>query len=398
LRLDQETEEKKQKVLLWSSIIFNLSILGFFKYFNFFIDSWVDLMNSIGFETENTWAFNIILPVGISFYTFQTMSYTIDIYRKNLKPTKDFIAFASFVSFFPQLVAGPIEKAHDFLPQFKVARKISLEDFKSGIFLIFFGLFKKLVIADNIAPIVDRFYANGEVESVNTTFTLIAIVLYSIQIYCDFSGYTDTAIGIAKLFGFRLMDNFNRPYFAKNPIQFWRRWHISLSTWFRDYVFIPLGGSRSTYTKTLTNVLIVFLVSGLWHGANWTFIIWGLGHFIIYAIADLSIRHLKIKIPSIISGVITFASVSILWVFFRSQSISEALTIIKNIFLFNFYEISFSLFDFGKVVILTFVLLVSDLLIERNKLPQNIFTTVFFILLLLLFGNFNSNSFIYFQF
>lgn len=398
LLIDKEIEPSKRKVLLWFSITFNLGILGFFKYYNFFIDSFVEFFNIIGFTTENTLGLQIILPVGISFYTFQTMSYTIDIYKNKLKPTKDFIEFASFVSFFPQLVAGPIEKAHNFLPQFKKLRELHFTDFKSGLFLIFFGLFKKIVVADNIAIIVDRFYDNSPMESLNISFTLITVVLYSIQIYCDFSGYTDTAIGISKLFGFNLMDNFNRPYFARNPIQFWRRWHISLSTWFRDYVFIPLGGSKFSYAKTLKNVLIVFLVSGLWHGANWTFLAWGMGHFIIYAITDIYSKYIKVKIPPLISGVLTFIFISLLWVFFRSQTIVEALTIFKNIVYGDFYTISFSLFDLGKVLILIMILLISDILIERNKLPHNIFTTVFYILLLILFGNFNSNSFIYFQF
>lgn len=379
-------------------MIFNLGVLGFFKYYNFFIDSFINLFQTLGYEINSAWTLNILLPVGISFYTFQTMSYSIDIYQRKLKPTENFIAFASFVSFFPQLVAGPIEKAHNFLPQFLQRRAIKLADFKSGLFLIAFGLFKKVAVADNVAVIVDRFYSNSAFESVNTTFTLIVIVLYSIQIYCDFSGYTDIAIGIAKFFGFNLMDNFERPYFAKNPIQFWRRWHISLSTWFRDYVFIPLGGSRVSHFRTMTNILIVFLVSGLWHGANWTFVIWGFGHFVIYLISDSFIKHIPIKLPRILSGVLTFAAVSLLWVFFRSQTIHEAYTILDNILLFDFYNMPFSRFDFLQVLLLSFTLLISDVLIEKNKLSQNIFTTIIFIMLVVIFGNFNSSSFIYFQF
>lgn len=398
LNIYKSQDKRKRKILLWTSMLFNLGILGFFKYYNFFVDSFVDLFRSFGYEITSVWTLHILLPVGISFYTFQTMSYSIDIYKNKLRPTNDFIAFASFVSFFPQLVAGPIEKAHNFLPQFLKKRKVGLTDFKSGLFFIAFGLFKKVAVADNVAVIVDRFYNNSAFESTNATFTLIAIALYSVQIYCDFSGYTDIAIGVSKLFGFRLMDNFNRPYFAKNPIQFWRRWHISLSTWFRDYVFIPLGGSRVSYPRTMTNILIVFLVSGLWHGANWTFVIWGFGHFLIYLVSERFIKYSPVKLPPLLSGLLTFAAVSVLWVFFRSQSLSEALTILDHLALFNFYNMPFSRFDFLQVLILAFVLLIADILIERKKLPYNIATTVIFTLLVIIFGNFNSNSFIYFQF
>lgn len=398
LSIHRSDNDKRRKTLLWASMLFNLGILCFFKYFNFFIDSFVELFSILGYEITSIWALNIILPVGISFYTFQTMSYSIDIYQKKLQPTEDFIAFASFVAFFPQLVAGPIEKAHNFLPQFLNKRQLQFDEFKSGLFLVAFGFFKKIAVADNIAPIVDRFYSNSEFESLNTSFTLVAVALYSIQIYCDFSGYTDIAIGLAKTFGFKLMDNFNRPYFAINPIRFWRRWHISLSTWFRDYVFIPLGGSRVSYTKTMTNILIVFLVSGLWHGANWTFVLWGFGHFIIYLISDNFIKHVPIKLPRLISTLLTFGAVSLLWVFFRSQSIAQAFEILDNLLLFDFYNLPFSRFDFLQILILAFILLISDILIEKNKLPQNYLTTIIFTFIVVIFGNFSSNSFIYFQF
>ena len=261
------------------SIIFNIGMLGIFKYYNFFIDSWIEVWNYYG-VSMNSSSLNLILPVGISFYTFQTLSYTIDVYRKKITPTKDIIAFAAFVSFFPQLVAGPIERASNLLPQFQKKRVFNYENAILGINQIIWGLFKKIVIADNCAQYVDDIFLNQELYSSSTL--ILGAIYFSFQIYCDFSGYSDIAIGTSRLFSINLKTNFNYPYFSRDIAEFWRRWHISLSTWFRDYLYIPLGGSRTSKLKIVRNVFVVFIVSGFWHGANWTFIIWGVINAVFY--------------------------------------------------------------------------------------------------------------------
>jgi len=272
LQIKRTTQIKKRKLLLGVSLFFNLGMLGFFKYYNFFIDSWIEAWAGFG-VTMHASSLNIVLPVGISFYTFQTLSYTIDVYRGKLEPTKDFISFASFVSFFPQLVAGPIERATNLLPQFYKKRSFSYDNAVSGMKLILWGLVKKVVIADSCAILVNKIFENYHTES--GLALCMGAVYFAFQIYCDFSGYSDIAIGTSRLFGFKLMRNFNYPYFSRDIAEFWRRWHISLSTWFRDYLYIPLGGSRGSKMFQLRNVFIIFLVSGFWHGANWTFIAWG---------------------------------------------------------------------------------------------------------------------------
>ena len=258
LNIPKQDSNKKRKLLLWSSVLFNLSVLGFFKYYNFFVDSWIDLFSSIGYEIKSVWTLNIILPVGISFYTFQTMSYTIDVYRKKLDPTKDFISFASFVSFFPQLVAGPIERATNLLPQILNKREFNYEQGVQGLRLILWGMFKKVVIADSLAPTVDNIFSNYQIYDGGILW--LGAIYFAFQIYCDFSGYSDIAIGTSKLFGFEIISNFKFPYFSRNIGEFWRRWHISLSTWFRDYVYIPLGGSKEGIWKSTRNVFVIFLL------------------------------------------------------------------------------------------------------------------------------------------
>ena len=271
--LAKETRPGRRKTLLTVSLLTNLGILGFFKYFNFFIDSFVELLALVGIEAHVT-TLRIILPVGISFYTFQTLSYTIDIYRKKIDHTEDAIAFFAFVSFFPQLVAGPIERAASLLPQFLRKREFELDKAKDGMRQMLWGFFKKVVIADNVAGHVNTIFDGYHSYDGFTLF--LGVFFFAIQIYCDFSGYSDIAIGVARLFGFSLMRNFAFPYFSRDIAEFWRRWHISLSTWFRDYVYIPLGGSRTaTRARHIANIIITFTVSGLWHGANWTFVIWG---------------------------------------------------------------------------------------------------------------------------
>ncbi|MEP3836590.1 MAG: MBOAT family O-acyltransferase, partial [Algibacter sp.] len=248
ITLKNETVFKKRKVLLGISLVFNLGMLGFFKYYNFFVESWINSWELIGVKMHAS-TMQIILPVGISFYTFQTLSYTIDVYRKKLKPTHDFVNFATFVAFFPQLVAGPIERATNLLPQFSIPRVFNFEKAKSGIHLIIWGLFKKVVIADSCANYVNVIFDNY--EDLNTLTLILGAIYFAFQIYGDFSGYSDIAIGTSRLFGFNLMQNFNYPYFSRDVAEFWRRWHISLSTWFRDYLYIPLGGSRTSKTKQL---------------------------------------------------------------------------------------------------------------------------------------------------
>lgn len=391
--------KNKRNYYVTASVLFNLSILGFFKYYNFFIDSLYESLILLGFENVNLNTLEIILPVGISFYTFQTMSYTFDIYYKKIVATRDFIGFATFVAFFPQLVAGPIEKANKLLPQILSKRYFSYSNAKFGIFLIVIGFCKKVLIADNLAIIVDEFYSDPLNNSINTTYALIAMFFYSLQIYCDFSGYSDIAIGISKLFGIKLSDNFKRPYFSLNPVEFWRRWHISLSTWFRDYLFIPLGGSRISKIITIKNVFLVFIISGLWHGANWTFVFWGFGHFIIYMIYDFNKNILKINFHKSISLFLTFIAVSILWIPFRSSSIEESFYVIKNILNLNFLSIPFGLFSLVKMLMLILILLFIDIMIEKNiKIVYNKFFISIIICLIILFGNFFSNNFIYFQF
>ena len=273
LYLKKTTQISKRKLALWLSIFVNIGLLGFFKYYNFFVDNFVTAFSFFG-RSIPTGSLDIILPVGISFYTFQTLSYTIDVYRKKLDPTKDFIAFAAFVSFFPQLVAGPIERATNLLPQFYKKREFEYGKAVDGMRQILWGLFKKIVIADNCALYVNIIFDDHTQHSGSTL--LLGAVLFAFQIYGDFSGYSDIAIGTSRLFGFNLKQNFAFPYFSRDIAEFWRRWHISLSTWFRDYVYIPLGGSRGSHGNTIRNVFVIFLVSGFWHGANWTFIVWGL--------------------------------------------------------------------------------------------------------------------------
>lgn len=394
-----------RKRWLTASMLFNLGLLGFFKYYNFFIESWVDLLDSFGYTIENTWTLQVILPVGISFYTFQTMSYSIDIYRKKLEPTKDFVAFAAFVSFFPQLVAGPIERASNLLPQILKKRKFSKEQSLKGIELITWGMFKKVVVADSLAPIVNDIFINYAEYSGGTLIT--GAVFFAFQIYCDFSGYSDIAIGTAKLFGFDLMTNFNFPYFSRSIGEFWRKWHISLSTWFRDYLYIPLGGSKVGKLKGIRNVFAIFLVSGFWHGANWTFIVWGGIHALLFIpsfILGTNRRHLEenaIKKSWLSYGkdfgqvVFTFFVVTVAWIFFRADSISDAVNYIGRINSIKFDTSSFvTVYDW----ILVLVLLGLDYLIMKK---YRIHIIIWLVIVLAIIGSLNrevQSEFIYFQF
>ena len=341
LKIHNGKDKKTKKSYLWISVFFNLGLLGFFKYFNFFIDSLSELFSFFGLS-NNYSTLQIILPVGISFYTFQTMSYTLDIYYGKLKPTKDFITFATFVSFFPQLVAGPIERARNLLPQMNTKRSFKYMQGIEGLRLILWGLYKKVVIADSLGLHVNMIF--DDYPSYNGGVLCIGLIYFSFQIYCDFSGYSDIAIGTAKLLGLELMSNFKFPYFAKSLPEFWKRWHISLSTWFRDYLYIPLGGSKKGKIITIKNLFIVFIISGMWHGASWTFIIWGLVHVIFYIPSTIKpgnhfyekgLKDNKSFLKSlkrIFQAGKTYLFTTLSWVFFRSENITDALGYLMNTF------------------------------------------------------------------
>jgi D-alanyl-lipoteichoic acid acyltransferase DltB (MBOAT superfamily) len=298
LGLSKEENKTKRRILLWISILVNILFLGFFKYYNFFIDNFVSAFSFFGMKI-NIRHLNIILPVGISFYTFQTMSYSIDIYKKKLEPTNDFIAFAAFVSFFPQLVAGPIERATQLLPQFYSKRVFEYNKAVDGCKQILWGFFKKIVIADNCAVYANMIFNNYQEYSGSTL--VLGALFFTFQIYGDFSGYSDIAIGASRLFGINLMQNFAYPYFSRDIAEFWRRWHISLSTWFRDYVYIPLGGSRHGKLTAIRNTFIIFVLSGFWHGANWTFVIWGFLNA-VYFLPLMLLRKNRVHIDIVAKG------------------------------------------------------------------------------------------------
>lgn len=294
--LQKSDDDKRRKLLLSLSLFSNLGILFFFKYFNFFIDSFKSISSDLGVELDFL-HLNIILPVGISFYTFQTLSYTIDVYRKKLKPTTNFIDFALFVSFFPQLVAGPIERASNLLPQLARRNKVKVEQIKQGVVLIVTGLFRKVMIGDTSGRYVDHIF--GNIEMYKSSEVIAALILFSIQIYADFSGYSKIARGTAKLLGIELMKNFEQPYLSTNITEFWRRWHISLSSWLKDYLYFSLGGNRKGKMKMYRNLMLTMLLGGLWHGASWNFVIWGGLHGVYLIIHKLILKKRKIRSTNI---------------------------------------------------------------------------------------------------
>ena len=332
--------DKRRRLLLGISLATNLGLLCFFKYFNFFLENFVSAFTFFG-GSINANSLHIILPIGISFYTFQSLSYTIDIYRHKLTPTRDFIAFSSFISFFPQLVAGPIERAKNLLPQFLGKRTFDYTKAVDGLRQMLWGLFKKVVIADNCAMFADWTFNNPESHSSSTL--IVGVLFFTLQIYADFSGYSDIAIGTAKLFGLNLSRNFAFPYFSRDIAEFWRRWHISLTSWFRDYIYIPMGGSRGGSLQQIRNVLIIFLVSGFWHGANWTFLIWGLLNAIYFLPMLLANKHRRnldtvaaeSSLPTLkelFFILVTFGLTAFAWIFFRAESLTDALIYISGIF------------------------------------------------------------------
>lgn len=323
-----------RRLWLIFACVVSLGVLGVFKYFDFFIGSFAQLFAYIGIYWS-PWVLNLALPVGISFFTFQALSYTIDIYLGKLKPTNDWVEFFTFISFFPQLVAGPIERASNLLPQFRNIRKFDFDKATHGVCLIAFGLFKKMVVADTLSQYVDKTW--GDPMFYSSVTCIIAAVFFAFQIYCDFSGYSDVARGVAKLFGFELMLNFDSPYLARTFSDFWRRWHISLSSWFKDYVYIPLGGNRVSFPKLLRNLWIVFLLSGLWHGASWSFVAWGALHAVYLTLGAIKSRRWNWRITGglydrVLSVTLVNLGVVFAWIFFRAGTMGNAIHFLRAMF------------------------------------------------------------------
>lgn len=415
VRLKDENKEefspRLSRTITVVNIVINLLILGLFKYYNFFVDSICSLIPSL---REDGLLLHLILPVGISFYTFQALSYSIDVYKKKIEPTHDLIAFLAFVSFFPQLVAGPIERATNLLPQFTKQRRFDYAEAVNGMRLILWGLFKKMIIADRCAWYVDDVWADYGNQSASSL--ALAAILFSFQIYGDFSGYSDVAIGTSKLFGIRLMRNFNAPYFSRDIAEFWRRWHISLTTWFRDYIYIPLGGSRVSKIKVVRNTFVIFLVSGLWHGANWTYVIWGAFHALLFLpmiLLGTNRKHIEVVasyslLPSakeLVQICATFLLVCFGWIIFRAPSIGDALMFIKGLF-------SISLFTLPEIIpfvtlSLIFGMLVVEWISRKSSYEFDIswikkrwirWCLYYIIIFIIFFYAVESKPFIYFQF
>ncbi len=416
--IEKADTDKKKKLWVALSFCSNLAILFFFKYYNFAVSSLTEILTKLN-VTLTIPNFEVLLPVGISFYTFQALSYTVDVYRGDIKATRHLGKYALFVSFFPQLVAGPIERTPNLLKQFDEEHTVDYDRMKRGFFLILFGLFKKIVIADRLAILVDTVY--NDVHSYSGQALCVATVFFAFQIYCDFSGYSDMAIGSANIMGFRLMRNFNAPYLASSIADFWRRWHISLSTWFRDYLYIPLGGSRVAFAKWCRNTMIVFLVSGLWHGANWTYVLWGALHGVWQIIGKIKNNLLRkigieaprgiFKVPSIL---VTFVLANFAWIFFRANTVEDALYVCNN--LTNQME-TFDIYALGlenQDLILSFILIVFLILVDVVSSKWNIYECIqklilpvrwaiymagiFVIILFGIYGDLSAESFIYFQF
>lgn len=397
-----------RRLWLIASLVANISILAVFKYFNFFVANANAALVLAGMPTSLPFL-NFLLPIGLSFHTFQAMSYTIEVYRGNQKAERHFGIYSLYVMFYPQLVAGPIERPQNVLPQFHQQHKFDWELCKSGLMQMAFGLFKKVVIADRLARVVDGAY--GDVGAQNSTTLLIATIFYAFQIYCDFSGYSDIGIGAARVMGYDLMKNFDQPYTARSIGEFWRRWHISLSTWFRDYLYIPLGGNRVKYSRRLTNVMIVFLISGLWHGASWAFIIWGGLHGFYQIVAQLLNKYFppnqtweKTTIKHIWDVVVTFSLVTFAWIFFRAYSVNDAFLVIKKLLIYPSYSSPDLALNTNETLFC--VLLIVFLLIKERYYPAIPTTNTWKFAALasvLLFGCyllgvFDQSQFIYFQF
>lgn len=412
LRIGEASSQKTRKLWLYTSVITNLSILGVFKYFNFFISSFTDLFHAFGLQAEVP-LLNVILPIGISFYTFHGLSYVIDIYNKKAPVTRSFVDYSLFVCFFPLLVAGPIERATHLLPQIQKPRVFSPAIATDGLRQILWGLFKKIVVADTCASMVDTIFAGH--QSYSGSALLLGGVLFAFQIYGDFSGYSDMALGIAKLLGFDLLKNFSYPYFSRDIAEFWRRWHISLTTWFRDYVYIPLGGNRVGKSKAIVNVFIIFLLSGIWHGANWTFVVWGLYNAVLFIPLMLSNanrvnmntvaedRYLP-SLREVLQMGLTFFLVVMGWIIFRAENISQAFSYFSHMFSRSLFTVPT---EFRSPLPWILLLVVVEWL-QRNKehglsidpiRPRLVRWSIYLVLVVIVVGGFTEQrDFIYFQF
>ena len=399
-----------QKWISAGNILLNLSILGVFKYFDFFTENLVNVLHLLGWDADYV-TLNILLPVGISFYTFQALSYTIDVYQGKIKATHDIVAFFAYISFFPQLVAGPIERATHLLPQFLRPRNFDCDLALDGIRQMLWGFFKKVVVADNCALFVNGVFENYQTLDGSTLF--LGAFFFTIQIYGDFSGYSDIAIGCARLFGIDLMQNFKYPYFSRDIAEFWRRWHISLSTWFKDYLYIPLGGNRVGHYRHLWNLFVTFLVSGIWHGANLTFVLWGSLHG-LYQIVGIEKNRLLPKVNvskrlhTVFNCLVTFVLVMFAWIFFRANDLHSAFSIIEKIFtdrgpLFTGEGIPSLLLGFMCIGILMLKEIKDEMSIKVHALNSKnywvrIISISLFIAFIILTASFNGGAFIYFQF
>jgi D-alanyl-lipoteichoic acid acyltransferase DltB (MBOAT superfamily) len=417
LKIEESKNQNLRKFWLWLSVGINLGFLGFFKYYNFFAESFAEMLQNFGLQV-NPWTLKVILPVGISFYTFHGLSYVLDIYFKRIKAERNFVEYAVFVSFFPLLVAGPIERATHLLPQIKVKREFSYEKAVDGMRQILWGLFKKMVIADNCAVFANQIFANSATASGSEL--VLGALFFTFQIYGDFSGYSDIALGTARLFGIDLLRNFAFPYFSRDIAEFWRRWHISLSSWFRDYLYIPLGGSKGGNWMRIRNTFAIFLVSGFWHGANWTFIIWGFLNalFIMPSIIlktnrnNLEIVAMNKLIPSlrdVFNILLTFSLTVFAWIFFRAESVHHAIEYIVGIFnasLFTIPDVKTA--AYATLILIGFFMLIEwigrehqyalqDFLVKKPRFIRWLFYG-FIILLIGLFLQTHETPFIYFQF
>ena len=417
IKMENSKNSNERKFWLWLSIGINLGFLGFFKYYNFFAENFAEMLQNFGLKV-NPWTLKVILPVGISFYTFHGLSYVLDIYFKRIKAERNFVEYAVFVSFFPLLVAGPIERATHLLPQIKVKREFSYEKAVDGMRQILWGLFKKMVIADNCAVFANQIFANSATASGSEL--VLGALFFTFQIYGDFSGYSDIALGTARLFGIDLLRNFAFPYFSRDIAEFWRRWHISLSSWFRDYLYIPLGGSKGGNWMRIRNTFAIFLVSGFWHGANWTFIIWGFLNalFIMPSIIlktnrnNLEIVAMNKLIPSlrdVFNILLTFSLTVFAWIFFRAESVHHAIEYIVGIFnasLFTIPDVKTA--AYATLILIAFFMLIEwigrehqfalqDFLVKKPRFIRWLFYG-FIILLIGLFLQTHETPFIYFQF
>jgi len=416
--MSRSKDSSYRKRCLYTSLAVNLGLLGLFKYFNFFIDSFAELLIQLGVEA-NLPTLQLILPVGISFYTFQTLSYTIDIYRGKIEEEKRMLNFFAYVSFFPQLVAGPIERAQSLLPQFREYNHFKPNEAIEGLRQILWGLFLKIVIADQCAPIVNGVF--GDYQNSSSIMLAVAAVLFSFQIYGDFAGYSNIAIGTARLFGFKLMRNFAYPYFSRDMAEFWRRWHISLSTWFRDYLYIPLGGNQGSRARVIRNTFLTFIISGFWHGANWTFIVWGALnalYFLPLMLTKRNRRNIEIvaidrslpNLRELFAILLTFGLSTLAWVFFRSESIGDAFNYLDKLLSIDLslHDISLKLL-IDLLFVATFIsfLLITEWSWRRKEYPfqeatrRSYFRWAYYLvvgLLVLVYANSNQSQFIYFQF